>query len=116
MPKSARIIIDHRVAELEGINFKLLNSKKKLLQAAANITEALQLTVVNSFVHRFKPHGISLVLVISQSHLAIHTWPEFGYLHMDVLSCSQNTRLEKLAEVLKKEFSPTKIRTREISY
>lgn len=80
------------------------------------IAKQLKLTVIKSFVHQFKPHGLSLILVISESHLAIHTWPEFGYLHVDVLSCSKSADLSKLEQILQIEFSPTRIFTKKIKY
>ncbi|KKR80922.1 MAG: S-adenosylmethionine decarboxylase proenzyme [Candidatus Daviesbacteria bacterium GW2011_GWA1_41_61] len=116
MPNSAQIYIDHQVAELEGVNFELLNSEDKLLPTAQKVAEQLNLRVVKSFIHRFDPHGLSLMLVLSQSHLAIHTWPEHGYMHVDIVTCSANMASSKFAEVLKKYFSPTKITCRKIEY
>ena len=40
--------------------------------------------------YRFSPHGISLFAIISASHIAIHTWPEYGFLNIDIFSCNQN--------------------------
>jgi S-adenosylmethionine decarboxylase len=37
--------------------------------------------------HKFSPQGVSGVVVISESHLAVHTWPEFGYAAVDVFTC-----------------------------
>ena len=37
--------------------------------------------------HKFSPQGVSGVVVISESHLSIHTWPEFGYAAVDVFTC-----------------------------
>jgi len=39
--------------------------------------------------HKFSPQGVSGVVVISESHLAIHTWPELGYAAVDVFTCGQ---------------------------
>jgi S-adenosylmethionine decarboxylase len=76
----------------------------------------MRLTIVNSFIHRFEPHGVSLVLVIAESHLAIHTWPELGYMNIDVLSCSKDTNLKDIKKIIKDVFSPTKIIAKEIEY
>ena len=43
--------------------------------------------VVESNVHQFEPQGISLVLTLSESHLAVHTSPEHGYAAVDVFTC-----------------------------
>jgi len=44
-------------------------------------------TVINSTFHHFSPYGVSGVVVIQESHLAIHTWPEYGYAAVDVFTC-----------------------------
>lgn len=116
MPKNLAIFIDHYIAELQGVDAKLLNDQQKLLQISLKVAADLNLTVVNSFIHRFEPHGISLVLVISQSHLAIHTWPEYRYMHLDMMTCSEGTTLKNLQRILHQHFSPTTIETRKIKY
>jgi S-adenosylmethionine decarboxylase proenzyme len=45
--------------------------------------------VVDEVFHKFNPHGISGVVVIQESHLTIHTWPEYGYAAVDVFTCGQ---------------------------
>lgn len=44
-------------------------------------------TIVNSVFHHFNPYGVSGAVIISESHLAIHTWPEYGYAAVDVFTC-----------------------------
>lgn len=46
-------------------------------------------TIVSSTFHTFNPHGVSGVVVIAESHLAIHTWPEYGYAAVDVFTCGE---------------------------
>jgi len=41
-------------------------------------------------LHKFSPQGVSGVVVISESHLAIHTWPELGYAALDVFTCGDS--------------------------
>lgn len=116
MPNSSGIYIDHHIAELEGVDPQLLNNPDELLMAAKNMAEDLKLTIVNTFIHKFEPHGLSLILVISQSHIAIHTWPEFGFMHVDIMTCSPEAGLDKLEKVLQKHFSPAKTHAEKIKY
>ena len=44
-------------------------------------------TVVSSHFHQFSPYGISGVVIIQESHLTLHTWPEYGYAAVDVFTC-----------------------------
>ncbi|MFW5877309.1 MAG: adenosylmethionine decarboxylase [Myxococcota bacterium] len=62
-------------------------------------------TVVTSTFHRFAPQGVSGVVVVEESHLSIHTWPERGYAAVDFYTCG-NCRPDKAHEVLKAGFQP----------
>jgi S-adenosylmethionine decarboxylase len=53
----------------------------------------------NSF-HHFNPQGVSGVVVIAESHISIHTWPEHGYAAVDVFTCGTSVEPEKAAGVL----------------
>lgn len=44
-------------------------------------------TVLHRVAHRFEPHGVSVVLVLAESHASIHTYPEFGEYMLDVFTC-----------------------------
>ncbi len=44
--------------------------------------------MIRPFFHQFSPQGVSGVIVIAESHFAIHTWPEHGYTAVDLFSCS----------------------------
>ncbi len=59
-----------------------------LLRRAA---EAARTTIVASMMRPFDPHGVTGVLVLSESHLSIHTWPESGYASVDLYSCGEST-------------------------
>jgi S-adenosylmethionine decarboxylase len=56
--------------------------------------------VLGDSFHRFSPQGVSGVVIIAESHLSIHTWPEHGYAAVDVFTCGTSVRPEKAAEVL----------------
>jgi S-adenosylmethionine decarboxylase proenzyme len=54
-----------------------------------NAAVAAGSTIVDSVFRRFAPHGISGVVVIAESHLAIHTWPEYSYAAVDLFTCGE---------------------------
>ena len=77
----------HVLLELYDCDAELLKfppDSKRILLAAA---EAMGATVIGSHFHAFPEHGVSGVVVIAESHLTVHTWPEFGYAAVDVFSC-----------------------------
>ncbi|HHT62579.1 MAG: adenosylmethionine decarboxylase [Bacillota bacterium] len=79
----------HVLAEFYGCPFEVLNDLKKV--ESMMIKAALEAGAeVREFVfHKFSPQGVSGVVVISESHLAIHTWPELGYAAVDVFTCGE---------------------------
>ena len=74
--------------------------ERVLLQAAREAGA----TVVTSTFHTFNPHGVSGVVVIAESHIAIHTWPERGYAAIDVFTCGNSALPEKAVEYCTEAF------------
>ena len=62
-------------------------------------------TIVQKCFHLFTPHGVSGVIIISESHLAIHTWPEFGYAAVDLFTCGEQCDPKISYEFLKRKFN-----------
>ena len=69
-----------------------------------NAARAAGATIVETVFHKFSPWGISGVVVIAESHLAIHIWPENRYAAIDVFTCGQNVRMDVASAFLKREF------------
>ncbi|MBI2859431.1 MAG: adenosylmethionine decarboxylase [Chloroflexi bacterium] len=90
----------HLLLELKECNRDLLNDPVRLeglLVGAANRAGA---TVVQKAFHQFNPHGVSGVVIIAESHLFIHTWPEYGYAAVDIFTCGNTVAADKAAEWL----------------
>lgn len=80
----------HILVEFSNCNAQVLNDAaivEKAMNEAAKIAGA---TVINSTFHHFSPWGISGVVVIQESHLAIHTWPEYRYAAVDLFTCGES--------------------------
>jgi S-adenosylmethionine decarboxylase len=65
----------------------LLASPERIEAVMRGAAEACGATIVNSVFHHFNPHGVSGAVIIAESHLAIHTWPEYGYAAVDIFTC-----------------------------
>ena len=90
----------HLLLELKGCDKEVLNNidfLKEALLAAAGEAKA---TVLGESFHKFNPHGVSGVVMIAESHLVIHTWPEYGYAAADIFTCGDSVQPEKAAETL----------------
>ncbi len=93
----------HLLLELKDCNREVLNDLgflKGILSAAASEAGA---TVLGESFHQFKPQGVSGVVVIAESHLFIHTWPEHGYAAVDIFTCGDSVQPEKAAQILIRE-------------
>ena len=60
----------------------------------STVINGLNLTVVKKIDNKFEPIGRTLVYILSESHLAIHTWPEFNTLHIDLVSCKESSAID----------------------
>lgn len=79
----------HVLAEVYGCEFSILNDVKKVEEAMVNAALEAGAEIREVVFHKFSPQGVSGVVVISESHLAIHTWPELGYAAVDVFTCGE---------------------------
>ena len=87
----------HLLLELKGCDKEELNNTgflKDALLVAANEAGA---TVLGESFHRFNPQGVSGVVIVAESHLFIHTWPEYGYAAADIFTCGNSVQPEKAA-------------------
>ena len=104
----------HIVCELSGCNAALLTD----VEAVADMMERAALeanaTPITKAFHRFQPQGVSGVVVIQESHLSIHTWPETGYAAMDFYTCGDHTDPWAACEYAAKMLCATNMRTTEV--
>ena len=90
----------HLLLELKDCDREVLNDLsflKGVLQTAASESGA---TVLGESFHQFKPQGVSGVVIIAESHLFIHTWPECGYAAVDIFTCGDSVQPGKAAHIL----------------
>ena len=69
--------------------------------AGAKIAKA---TIIGTHFHQFSPFGISGVVVIAESHVAVHTWPEHGYAAVDIFTCGETLCPEIAAQYFVEKF------------
>jgi S-adenosylmethionine decarboxylase proenzyme len=69
---------------------RILNNREKIRDALRQAAVEAGATIVTDVFHEFSPHGISGVVVIAESHLAIHTWPEFDFAAVDLFTCGDD--------------------------
>ncbi len=68
-------------------------------------TRASKATIISHNFHKFSPHGVSGVVVIAESHVSIHSWPEYNYAAVDIFTCGDTIDPWVIQEHLKKAFN-----------
>ncbi len=90
----------HLLLELKGCDKEVLNNLSFLKSIMLAAAEEAGATVLGESFHQFEPHGVSGVVIIAESHLFMHTWPEYGYAAVDIFTCGDSVKPEKAAEML----------------
>jgi len=104
----------HIVCELSGCSPQILtdlNGVRTIMEAAAREANAEILKVT---FHRFQPQGVSGVVVIAESHMSIHTWPESGYAAVDFYTCGDHTDPRRACEFAAKRLGAQSMLTTEV--
>ena len=82
-----------------------INNLEAVKGALVEAAKRAQATIVDTVFHEFNPFGISGVVVIAESHLSIHTWPEHRYAAVDIFSCGDTLKPEVAAGYLVEQFA-----------
>ena len=94
----------HVLAEFFECDPNILNSIDKVEKYMIDAALECGATIVQKCFHMFNPYGVSGVVIISESHLAIHTWPELGYAAVDLFTCGDKCDPKISYEFLQKKF------------
>lgn len=95
----------HILAEFSNCDRDILKDISKVKQIMVQAALSARTEIRETAFHKFSPHGVSGVIVIAESHLSIHTWPEYGYAAVDIYTCGNNARPWKACEYIAKAFA-----------
>ncbi|MCH9631534.1 MAG: S-adenosylmethionine decarboxylase proenzyme [Chlamydiia bacterium] len=93
----------HFVASYYDCDPELLDHVKHLKEALCKAIEGSGASLLNMTVHKFAPHGVTLVALLSESHASIHTYPEHGSCFVDLFTCGTSCSSENFHKVLSEE-------------
>ena len=79
-----------------------LNDVEYIESSFIEATKASKATIITHNFHKFSPYGVSGVIVIAESHVSIHTWPEYNYAAVDIFTCGDTIDPWVIQEHLKK--------------
>jgi len=110
-----KILGRHLLAELSECGSPIINDLPQLetvMKEAARLSGA---TVVDSVFHRYNPQGLSGLIIIAESHLSIHTWPEYNYAAVDCFTCGTNTDPRKALDYLVEKLESNSVKILDIN-
>ena len=80
----------HMICDIRGIeNEVVLNNTRELNKMLQHICDEYSFTVLSTTYHNFEPQGCSILFLLSESHISIHTFPEKNHLSFDIYTCRQ---------------------------
>ena len=102
------------LVEFYDCDSDILNNKKLINRYLNEAVEKSGATIVASTFHTFSPFGVSGVVVIAESHVSIHTWPEYGYAAVDIFTCGETIEPWVIHDYLKENLKSKNSSTMEL--
>jgi S-adenosylmethionine decarboxylase len=100
----------HYLLEFYGVSAKDLDDIALIESRMIQAVKESGASYLNHYFHKFAPQGVSGVIVIAESHISIHTWPEVGYAALDVFTCGYKGLADGIVQHLVNSFNPTKLK------
>jgi S-adenosylmethionine decarboxylase len=104
----------HIICELSGCDARVLTDVEAIRTTMIEAAKKARATVLLDAFHRFQPQGVSGVVVLAESHLSIHTWPESGYAAVDFYTCGDHTDPWLACEYAAEKFGAKTMLTTEV--
>ena len=94
---------------MTGIEDSVLKNNKLIRETIVRALNASKFGILNLSDHEFYPHGYTLMVLLSESHLAIHTYPEYNAIYFSLYSCRGPKDAEKTFKIFKQAINPKKV-------
>lgn len=107
-----RVLGKHIILEMWDANNT--NSPEAIRSALTEACDKGKLRLLKVLIHQFEPIGISGVAMIAESHITIHTWPEYSFIAVDIYSTRKGADIDRVAQAMKAAFSPGQVNQVEI--
>jgi len=107
----------HIIVDLNQINKQVFESFDliKFDQYVKEVLASNSITLINTMTNDFgSPGAFTVLYLLAESHLSLHTWPEHGYVALDLFTCGQTPNTQRAVEQLIEYFSPLSIQIKTI--
>lgn len=99
----------HFVGEMRFTEQEILLENEKIQKIFLDSLLSAELTILDVYQHNYHPYGFSAIAILKTSHAAIHTWPEHGYMSIDIFICDEFSKGLEVIRLLKSHFNPIKM-------
>jgi S-adenosylmethionine decarboxylase len=90
----------HMICDIREIrNMALLNNKSAINEILNDICKTYDYSILDTVEHEFSPHGLTILYLLSESHISIHTFPERNYFALDVYTCREYENNDTYLEI-----------------
>lgn len=100
------IVGEHWIIEFTGCPAETLNDLTYLQTVLKDTCRMAKLNLLEAVDHAFTPQGVTVLGLLAESHMSIHTWPEEGYAAIDIFTCGEKNSLDIALENLVSKLRP----------
>ncbi|GEK34432.1 adenosylmethionine decarboxylase [Kurthia sibirica] len=104
----------HVLIEFYGCPRTIIENNSLIEESMRGAADYSGATIVESVFHHFNPYGVSGAVIIEESHLTIHTWPEYGFASVDVYTCGESVNPWMAADYLSEKLQAKKTESFEV--
>ena len=105
----------HIIADLYGVDSEIISEASRLYPIMEGAVKYGGLTKISSDYYQFKPKGASGIVLLAESHLSFHTWPEHGLVTLDIYTCGDPGTADAALEFVTNELKPTDVDCKRIT-
>ena len=105
--------VKHLDAKLVNCRIKedLLSDEYFVKEVLDDIVKKLKMTFIDKVSHKFNPRGLSVLYLIAESHIAIHTWPELKLVDLEIVTCKDESDVFDGLKIVVERFKAEKVET-----
>ncbi|RUM29434.1 MAG: S-adenosylmethionine decarboxylase [Aquifex sp.] len=99
----------HILADLYGVDADKIDRVEDIRELLEGAVKYANLTKISSHYYQFQPHGATGVVLLAESHISIHTWPEHGIATVDVYTCGDPSKAYKAMDYIINNLQPSRV-------
>ncbi len=99
----------HILADLYGVEAGRIDRVEDVRDLLETAVKVANLTKISSHYYQFQPHGATGVVLLAESHISIHTWPEHGLATVDVYTCGDPSKAYRAMEYIISALQPKRV-------